>query len=211
MGAASQGQGDVKADCQSQGLASVNDKGQRQKGGVETAQQNGNQLLPGVDTHEFTEVILAETALGTKGLKSQYDPTLFSGEPLDSSGFSPVCFENEWELARSWECEELRTTGPQVVDVQGRLRQHLPFWVNVLKAPTPVIDWIENGYRLPLQFMPTPFDQGNHKSTSDHINFVTQSVEGLLNNRCVWEVKTKPMVCSPLSVVSNHEGKYRLV
>ena len=86
---------------------------------------------------------------------SEYDPTLSSGEPVNSFGLSPTSFENEWELTRSWEFEELGTTSPQIVDVQGRLKQHLLFWSKVLGAPTPVVDWIQNGYRFPLQFMPT--------------------------------------------------------
>jgi len=59
--------------------------------------------------------------------------------------------------------------------------------------------------------MPTPFEQGNHKSTLDHLDFVSESKRELLNNRCVREVSSKPVVCSPLSVVSNHEGKCTLV
>jgi len=94
------------------------------------------------------------------------------------------------------------------VDVQGRLKQNILFWSKVLMTPALVIDWIQNGYRLPLQFMPTPSEQGNHKSTLD---FVTESVQELLNNRSVREVTTKPTICSPLSVVANHSGKYRLV
>ena len=44
-----------------------------------------------------------------------------SGEPLDSFGLGFSNLENDWELARSWECEELGTTTHQIVDVQGRL------------------------------------------------------------------------------------------
>ena len=188
----------MRTDNQNQWLASVNKKRQRQKVSVDS------------NCQALIALSLLQLCLLRQhwGLNSEYDPTLSSSEPFDSFGLSPTSFENEWELARSWECEELGTTSPQIVDVQGRLKQHIPFWS---KAPTPVVDWIQNGYRLPLQFMPTPFEQGNHKSTWDHIDFVMESVQELLNNRCVQEVKTKPVVCSPLSVVSNHEGKCKLV
>jgi len=94
--------------------------------------------------------------------------------------------------------------------VQGRLKRQLSFWVETLQAPAPVIDWIQNGYRLPLQFLPTPFEQPNHKSALEHHKFVTESIQELVSNRCVQEVSEKPFICSP-SVVSNQEGKCRLV
>ena len=59
--------------------------------------------------------------------------------------------------------------------------------------------------------MPTPFEQDNHKSTVVHFDFVMNSVRELARNRCVREAEGKPSACSPLSVVSNHEGKHRLV
>ena len=59
--------------------------------------------------------------------------------------------------------------------------------------------------------MPTPFEQCNHKSTLDHLDFVSESVLELVNNRCVREVQERPVICSPLSVVVNYEGKCRLV
>jgi len=99
-----------------------------------------------------------------------------SGEPLDNFGLGLSSLDNDWELARSWEWEELGITTHQIVDVQGRLRQCLPFWSKVLKAPPLVIDWIQNGYRLPLQYMPIPFEQGNHKSTMGRLEFVSESV-----------------------------------
>ena len=130
--------------------------------------------------------------------------------PGDSVEFDALLDYEVLELARSWELEE-GDTQIQVVDVQGRLRRNVKFWSEVLGAPGPVIDWIENGYKLPLQFMPTPFEQCNHKSALGHHEFVSNSVLDLIKNRCVREVQGKPLVCSPLSVVANREGKFRLV
>ena len=177
-----------EVDNKGQGLASINVKGQVAIGADGTVQQ-----------------------LPKEGVDDQCNTVQPSEEPLDSFGLGFSSLEDDWELARTWEWEELGTTAHQIVDVQGRLRQCLPFWSEVLKAPPPVIDWIQNGYRLPLQYVPTPFEQGNHKSAMDHLDFVSESVRELLNNRCVREVQSRPVVCSPLSVVSNHERKYRLV
>ena len=54
------------------------------------------------------------------------------------------------ELTRSCKFEE-GGTPTQIVDVQGRLKRNVEFWSKVLHGPAPVMDWIENGYKLPLQ------------------------------------------------------------
>ena len=81
----------------------------------------------------------------------------------------------------------------------------------MLQAPTPVLECIENGYRLPLKFLPPPHHQHNNKSTGTHQQFVDEAVQSLLMNRCIRRVEAEPWVCSPLSVVSNFAGKLRLV
>ncbi|XP_065915901.1 uncharacterized protein [Dysidea avara] len=178
------------------------------KEGVDkTPSQSSENLIPSVDGLELTTTGPAGACGGQEALDSEHVPP----EPLDSFGLGSASFENEWELARSWEWENMGARGPQIVDVQGRLKQNILFWSKVLMAPATVIDWIQNGYRLPLQFMPTPFEQGNHKSTGDYKDFVTDSVQELVNNRCVREVGTRPTICSPLSVVASHSGKHRLV
>ena len=62
----------------------------------------------------------------------------------------------------------------------------------------PVLDWIEDSYKLPLQFMPSPFEQGNHKSALDHHCFVTDSIQELIRNRCVREAQGNLGMQSPV-------------
>ena len=81
----------------------------------------------------------------------------------------------------------------------------------MLHAPPPILDCIENGYRLPLKFIPPPYLQGNHKSTISYRPFVDEAIQSLLSNRCAVRVEEKPHVCSPLSVVSKSMGNLRLV
>ena len=38
----------------------------------------------------------------------------------------------------------------EVMQVQGRLKRHVDYWAQVLKAPDYIIDSIRNGYVLPL-------------------------------------------------------------
>ena len=111
------------------------------------------------------------------------------------------------EDSKFWELE----SGFQILDVQGRLKQSLSFWRDILDAPPPVVDCIENGYHLPLKFLPPPFSQNNHKSAIDNSIFVNEAVNELVVNRCACAVSDKPYICSPLSVVSGAMGKLRLV
>ena len=80
----------------------------------------------------------------------------------------------------------------------------------MLKAPGYVLDWIESGYKLPLQYLPEAFYRENHSSVLAYHQFVTDTVAELLANRCISRTPQRPHVCSPLSVVSNAEGKLRL-
>ena len=51
----------------------------------------------------------------------------------------------------------------------------------------------------------------NHRSAQQNKEFVTDAVSDLLKNRCIWEVKGVPYVCSPLSVVISNSQKKQLV
>ena len=95
--------------------------------------------------------------------------------------------------------------------MQGRLKQNLNFWQHTLQAPNNVLEWIQIGYKLPLQYLPDPISQSNHKLALMHKSFVNEAVAKLLANRCVEQVIEKPCICSPLAVVENVEGKLCLV
>ena len=117
------------------------------------------------------------------------------------------------QLQRCWEISQSTSNGPkgQILNVKGRLKAATGFWVEVLQTPSPVIDWIQEGYKLPLVKVPTQFFQANHKSAVEHSDFVTEAINELLNYHCIREVPNQPHVCSPLSVVCNGKGKRRLV
>ena len=57
---------------------------------------------------------------------------------------------------------EFGSDEPHFEDVQGWLRHNIVFWKEVLHAPSPILDCIENGYHLPLKFIPLSRFQGNH-------------------------------------------------
>jgi len=117
--------------------------------------------------------------------------------------------ESAESMAQYWEIEQ----GPdkQITIVQGRLKKHLSSWKEVLQAPPPVVECIEQGYWLPLKHLPSPYVHQNHSSTWTHRDFVEGAVRDLLANCCILKVEEQPVVCSPLSVVSSFTGKQRLV
>ena len=63
--------------------------------------------------------------------------------------------QNDEFISKFWEVE-VSDTLSQVTDVQGHLKQNLSFWRETLQAPPWVIDCIENGYCLPLKYLPLP-------------------------------------------------------
>ena len=68
--------------------------------------------------------------------------------------------EPGWEndINKFWEVE-VDSPSTQITEVQGQLRKNLSFWREVLHAPNPVLECIENGYHLPLKFLPPPHCQ----------------------------------------------------
>lgn len=74
-----------------------------------------------------------------------------------------------------------------------------------------MIDCVENGYCLPLKYLPPPYSQSNHRSVELHHAFVDEAVQSLVLNHCAVRVHEKPYMCNPLSVVSNSAGKLRPV
>ena len=109
-----------------------------------------------------------------------------------------------------WEVEA-DSPSSQIADVQGQLKKNRKFWQEVLKAPDTVLNFIQNGYHLPLRFLPPSHKQQNNNSTVIHKEFVDDAVQSLLTNRCIRKVGAEPWVCSPLLVVSNSKGKLHLV
>jgi len=85
------------------------------------------------------------------------------------------------------------------------------YFGETLQAPSPTLDLIQSGYKLPLQCAPTTYAQDNHHSAVVHTDFVTEAIQELIANHCVKKVSDKPFTYSPLSVVVNSEGKLRLV
>ena len=94
--------------------------------------------------------------------------------------------------------------------VKGSLKNHLQFW-HKIGANVSVIDVLENGYKIPLITLPKAAKFPNNHSALNNANFVTQTVEELLNTGRIKEVKNPPYAVNPLSLSENGSHKLRLI
>ncbi|XP_052061441.1 uncharacterized protein LOC127701553 isoform X1 [Mytilus californianus] len=85
--------------------------------------------------------------------------------------------------------------------VKGRLACHVKYWENIGACPF-VLDTIKNGYVIP--FIDTPFKMyhRNNRSARQNTEFVTKSIEDLVQIGCVIKVPFQPYVVNPLSVAT---------
>ncbi len=95
--------------------------------------------------------------------------------------------------------------------MQGRLKQHLSFWEQVLEASSAVLSIIRDRYVLPLLAEPAVYSRPNQQSALENREFVSSAVSELVTYGCARMVCEPPHVCSPLSVLENSVGKKRLV
>ena len=65
-----------------------------------------------------------------------------------------------------------------------RLKSYAMFWLEVLSASTTVIDWICNGCKFPLLYMPTPFSQKSLGSVLENSEFMSGAIMELVCNGC---------------------------
>ena len=115
---------------------------------------------------------------------------------------------NVGESSRCWKAQEGEAS---TVSVRGCLGACITYSEEVLYAPPWVLETLRNGYVLPFYSRPTPYAHPNQHSAQIEADFVTNAVADLLNGGYIEKVNELPVVCSPLSVVTNGVGKKRLV
>ena len=74
------------------------------------------------------------------------------------------------------------------------------FWRDELKAGTWVMDVLENGYVIPFEKIPPPYEEDNNATAKRQMGFVRQAIEELREQGVVEFVTTKPTCVSPLTV-----------
>ena len=94
--------------------------------------------------------------------------------------------------------------------VKGSLKRHAKFWREVLEASPHIMETIEEGYKIPFRYNPPPLEFKNNKSAFQDKSFVEKTVEELLREGKIYEVR-KPFATNPLSVSEDPSGKKRLI
>ena len=97
------------------------------------------------------------------------------------------------------------------VNVKGRLKDHIQFWVNI-QAPEFILSVISEGYKLPLLHTPPRSFTKNNLSAINNSVFVTESILDLLALDRISEFSKDSLhVINPLSVSTQSSGKRRLI
>lgn len=94
--------------------------------------------------------------------------------------------------------------------VKGRLRKRVAVWEQ-LGANEFVLDTIKNGYKLPFLHIPRESYKINNKTATENPDFVSDTINNLIDSGSVVEVPFKPTIVNPLSVAFNSSGKPRLI
>ena len=111
---------------------------------------SGSLCVDKPQTNQLLKVDHSKTSGGRVQLDTyREDAQLVHITSTNDSGFidSGTDGPETTELRRYWEIEQSAT---QILDVQGRLKNQLSFWREVLQAPVPIIECIAEGYKLPL-------------------------------------------------------------
>ena len=88
--------------------------------------------------------------------------------------------------------------------VVGKLIEKAEFWENGLEASPYVLNVVKHGYKLPFEEKVSAFYAKNNSSSLRNTNFVTKSINELLEQNCIEEVSEMSYCCNPLTVA---EGK----
>ena len=118
--------------------------------------------------------------------------------------FIRLLISDSLSSSRFWEVQQ-----HQEVSVAGKIRTHIRFWEDELKAPPFILNTVIHGYKIPFNSEPPSYYAKNNKSSLSNKNFVTDSIRELLRNKCIVETETPPHCINPLTVASS--SKLRLV
>ena len=104
------------------------------------------------------------------------------------------------ECTSVWEVEVAQQT---TIKVQGCLKDHLAYWVNVLKAAGFNQAWL---CVTLISYLSTYFAP-NDPSANSHQVFVNQAIQELVDGNGIVQVDTRLFICSPFFVVESSSKK----
>ena len=94
--------------------------------------------------------------------------------------------------------------------IKGNLKRNFAFWEQI-GSSRPILDVIESGYKIPFIETPKPAEFSNNKSALNEREFVTESIQKLLDGGFIFESKSRSEVINPLSVSKDSSDKKRLI
>ena len=93
--------------------------------------------------------------------------------------------------------------------------QYYDFWEKTLEAPPWILEIIREGYEIPFKSQPGQYFEKNNRSARLNMQIVRQIVADMIVKGVVEVTKEKPLVVSPLGLVSKKQDdgsvKHRLV
>ena len=95
------------------------------------------------------------------------------------------------------------------ISVVGRLKRGLQFMRNIQASPY-ICDIIDKGYVIPFVGQPSSKFFRNNASSTKHPKFVRESIDKLIYQGAVVELRDKPTIVNPLTVAERN-NKLRLV
>ena len=96
-------------------------------------------------------------------------------------------------------------------NVKGKLKEHLAFWADELKANNLILKIIEEGYKLDFEVLPSRKEFDNNFSALKQPDFVRSEILHLLNTGRILETVEKPFIINPLTVSVNPDDSFRLI
>eukprot|EP00111_Clytia_hemisphaerica_P022459 TCONS_00066021-protein len=150
-----------------------------------------------------------QTTFSKRGHEEQFKHTVEVIESLDDAIEALETGENESALTfikqEYWEFLQSNETC-----IAGKISKFSKFWEDELKTPFPLMDTVKNGYKLPFECTPPPFYAKNNASSLKNKDFVETSINELLIEGRIKQVKEVPFCVNPLTVVEKN-SKLRLV
>ena len=71
------------------------------------------------------------------------------GSNPESFDVECTMYSRDVNLEDAWRYQNIGSDAHQIVDVQGRLKQKLSFWKDILHAPPPILDWVDCAFEVP--------------------------------------------------------------
>lgn len=92
----------------------------------------------------------------------------------------------------------------------GSLRSYYDNWQTIISNPV-ILDWIQNGVKLPFYSYPNAFEETNRQFNAKEIEFLDKEITSLLRADVIQISHNRPHCVSRISVVPKKKDSFRLI